>query len=112
MDAPTLRRTGVDKLSEAEIEALNQWVSDLALDIYKRASPGRSRDALAGVVISAANDETFIIETSSGRDVFKARTYCFGISDGDEVVFAKSPGVCTSNTFVTKSGEACEVWCE
>jgi hypothetical protein len=111
MDASTMRRVGLSKLTDEEIGALNLWITELALVLVKdKVRSGAS--TMSGTVVTAANDETFVIETTSGRAVFKARTYCFGINDGDEVVFAKSPGVCTSNTFVTKRGKSCDVWCE
>jgi hypothetical protein len=65
-----------------------------------------------GNIVSAANDETFMIETGGTRLVFKAKTYCFGVNDGDSVVFAESPSVCVSNTFIDRTtGTTCEVWC-
>lgn len=111
MDAATLRRTGLSKLSEEELFELNGWLKDFAMALVK--DRGRSpSSAMSGSVVSAVNDETFVIETIGGRAIFKARTYCFGVNDGDQVVFTKSPNVCVSNTFVTKSGNKCDVWCE
>jgi len=66
-----------------------------------------------GIVSSSVKDETFIVELSGGKAVFKARTYCFNVNEGDQVVFTKNPSVCTSNTFVNKrTGKTCDVWCE
>lgn len=66
-----------------------------------------------GVVVATAKDETFVIELAGGKAVFKARTYCFNVNEGDEVVFTKNPSVCTSNTFVDKqTRKTCDVWCE
>ena len=66
-----------------------------------------------GVVISADNDEKFVIETSWGKQKFEAQTYCFGIDVGDSVVFQESTAVCVSNSFIVKgSDRKCEVWCE
>lgn len=65
-----------------------------------------------GTVVVAA-DDTFVIETRWGRQIFKARTYCFGVNKGDEVYFLKSTAVCILNTFVVRrSGRTCNVWCE
>ena len=71
------------------------------------ASEGPKRHRLS----VAANDETFVVEGS----VFKAKTYCFGFAEGDEIVFAAGGpgGICTSATIVhLQSGKTCEVWCE
>lgn len=66
-----------------------------------------------GLVVTAANDETFVIETQLGRKVFEAKTYCFGIAEGDHVVFVASPSICIANKFIHKrSGNVCEVWCK
>lgn len=57
------------------------------------------------------NDELFIIN----GEKFEAKTYCFGWSEGDEVVFAEgSPyGACSSATLVNlRNKNTCEVWCE
>jgi len=76
----------------------------------KRPVPTASDE---GHIVSAANDETFMIETNGDRHVFKTKTYCFGINDGDTVVFAENPSVCVTNTFIDRTnGTSCEVWCE
>ena len=57
------------------------------------------------------NDETFIIN----GNVFKAKTYCFNVNDGDRVIFIKGSayGSCASASFVNlRSKKVCEVWCE
>ena len=105
------KRTGLDKLSEAEVAALSEWLQDFSITLLKQTNRGRAAQQGKGSVVAAANDETFIIEIDGSRSVFKARTYCFGVNEGDTVTFAKSPSVCVSNTFVTSSGKACEVWC-
>jgi len=60
---------------------------------------------------AAVNDETFVID----GNVFKARTYCFGIYEGDRVIFIEGSGtgVCTSAKFIkVGSDRTCDVWCE
>jgi hypothetical protein len=62
-------------------------------------------------VEKAIKDETFIIN----GEIFKAKTYCFGILDGDEVMFTEgSPyGACASAEFVVlRTGRVCKCWCE
>jgi hypothetical protein len=62
-------------------------------------------------VQASIDDETFVIND----EVFKAQTYCFGISKGDEVVFVEGStnGSCTSATFVVlHNSRKCVVWCE
>lgn len=57
------------------------------------------------------NDETFIIN----GEVFKAKTYCFNVDEGDKVIFisGSASGACASATFINlKNGNKCEVWCE
>ncbi len=62
-------------------------------------------------VDAAANDETFIIN----NEKFSAKTYCFNINEGDEVIFIEgSPfGACVSAEFLNlKTKEKCAVWCD
>lgn len=57
------------------------------------------------------DDEIFIIN----GEVFKAKTYCFGMDEGDDVIFIKGSafGACASATiYNTSSEKTCEVWCE
>jgi len=71
-----------------------------------------ANDTEKGRVIKAVNDEKFVIETRWGTQIFEASTFCFGIRDGEEVIFTESTAVCVSNTFIgLKSGKKCEVWC-
>lgn len=62
-------------------------------------------------VQSSVDDETFVIN----GEVFKAKTYCFGIAKGDEVVFVEgnANGACASAAFiVVGNSRKCAVWCE
>ncbi|MDD5081440.1 MAG: hypothetical protein PHC58_05575 [Candidatus Omnitrophica bacterium] len=57
------------------------------------------------------NDELFIIN----GEKFEAKTYCFGMEDGDPVVFLDgSPyGACASATILNlRTKNECECWCE
>lgn len=57
------------------------------------------------------NDETFIIN----GEVFKAKTYCFGMNEGDSVIFleGRPSGVCTSaKIYNLRTEKTCNVWCE
>lgn len=59
----------------------------------------------------SVNDETFIIN----GEVFKAKTYCFGMNEGDAVIFIEgSPnGVCVSaKIYNLRTEKTCNVWCE
>lgn len=57
------------------------------------------------------NDELFIIN----GEKFEATTYCFGMEEGDPVVFLEgSPyGVCVSAKLLNmRTRQMCDVWCE
>ncbi len=65
-----------------------------------------------GVVIASINDEKFLILTTWGKQLFEAKTYCFNIEEGHNVIFLESTGVCVSNTFIDLNSDVtCEVWC-
>lgn len=74
-----------------------------------RGPPGRARQ---GYLIELANnDELFIIN----GEKYKAKTYCLGWDEGEEVIFLKGSalGVCASATLLNVDRkEVCEVWCE
>lgn len=57
------------------------------------------------------NDELFIIN----GEKFRAQTYCFGMYEGDEVIFIEGSelGHCVSAELLNiSSGDECSVWCE
>lgn len=57
------------------------------------------------------NDDTFIIN----GEVYKSKTYCFNMRDGDRVLFLEgSPfGACASaKLYNLRTKETCDVWCE
>ena len=113
--------TGMGKLTPAEARALAQWLSRFAVNAYnaghvdglQQSLPtrgGATRGAPSHVIDAAVNDETFVI----GGDVYKAKLYCFDMSEGDRVIFADgTPGLCLSAKLVnTRTSQICEVWCE
>jgi hypothetical protein len=72
---------------------------------------GPAASAPGYVIEAAVNDETFVIN----REVFEAKTYCFGFETGDRVKFVSgSPfGACATATLLNlRSGKTCDVWCE
>jgi hypothetical protein len=63
------------------------------------------------IVELSNNDELFIIN----GEKFEARTYCFNIYEGDEVVFLEGSalGVCVSAEILNlRTNEKCSLWCE
>ncbi|MFZ5616212.1 MAG: hypothetical protein ACOZAA_02665 [Pseudomonadota bacterium] len=57
------------------------------------------------------DDELFVIN----GEKFEARTYCFNVEEGDEVMFidGDANGVCVSAAFISlRTGKTCEVWCD
>jgi hypothetical protein len=76
------------------------------------SAPAQRSGARGYIVDAAADDETFIINGNT----YKAKTYCFDVDKGDEVLFTDSSaalGVCVSAEFINlRTREGCEVWCE
>lgn len=73
--------------------------------------PNFVRAAPTYTIQAAENDEIFIIN----NEKFKAKTYCFGLNVGDQVIFMEgSPyGACVSASFFdVQRNKTCEVWCE
>lgn len=59
----------------------------------------------------AHNDEVFIIN----GERYKAKTYCFGFEEGDEVIFldGNAYGTCVAATiFNLRTKKNCELWCD
>jgi hypothetical protein len=81
------------------------------------AEVGTSRSARYGgggglfMIEASVNDESFVINGS----LFKAKTYCFGLDEGDSVLFLEgsASGACASAKILNlRRKETCEVWCE
>jgi hypothetical protein len=67
----------------------------------------------SGVVTASVGDDTFLISTTWGEQLFSAQTYCFNVQAGDSVLFVSSTGACASNSFVDlRTQDFCGVWCE
>jgi len=108
---------GLTKLTQSELESLDAWLNAFAQRVIqvtqnqtttRPATPTRPNEY---VVEASANDETFVIN----GEVFKAKTYCFGVETGDRVIFVEgSPfGACASAEFlVLRTGTVCRCWCE
>ena len=63
------------------------------------------------VIEVSHNDELFIIN----GEKFEAQTYCFGMEEGDKVIFLEgSPyGACASAEILNlRTKKICKVWCE
>jgi hypothetical protein len=61
-------------------------------------------------VQASVNDESFLIN----GEKFKAKTFCFNMEQGDQVIFmVGSPlGVCaTATLYNIRTRRTCEVWC-
>ena len=89
--------------------------------------PGRVRSRRRPTAVKADNDryivdvadnsESFVFRSRGGSPrLFKAKTYCFGIFEGDEVLFYEGgpDKSCTTAAFIKTrggTGGKCEVWC-
>ena len=66
-----------------------------------------------GTVVASENNNTFVISTMRDNETFVAKTLCYDVQEGDNVLFSLSIRTCTSNRFVNlRNGQSCEVWCE
>lgn len=109
MSASEFKAAGLDKLSEAELQELDKWISKYSVTVYRMAT-GAGAAGKRVTIEKAINDRTFII---AGK-VFEAQTFCVGTLDGDSVQFTESgPGICFSAKFVNlRTGQMCDVWCK
>ena len=65
-----------------------------------------------GMVLSVVNDELFTIKICDEVKIFEEFSYCFGVHDGDRVIFNWDPLNCKINSFsVLKKGTQCGVLC-
>ena len=110
MKYPALSRRDEDmavRLRKELIESLNSSY----LNSLKDATPQVQKRSRSYPIEYSFNDELFIIN----GEKFKARTYCFGMYEGDEVIFIEGSelGVCVSAELLNKrSGDECSVWCD
>jgi hypothetical protein len=111
MTAAEFKAAGLDKLSQAEAQALDEWLAKHSANVYRLAQRGGGGSGGGYLIEASVNDETFIIN----RNVYKAHTYCFGFERGDRVIFAEGStfGACASAKLVNlRNGNVCDVWCE
>lgn len=116
MSDDEFRGAGLEKLTPAELSRLDAWLARFGLTVLAQSQLAQPGPMSTGgkreyVIQAAVNDETFIINDA----VFKAKTYCFGVQQGDKVIFtAGSPsGVCVSAEFIVlRTGRTCRCWCE
>lgn len=109
MTAAEFKASGLDKLSDTEMQELDKWLGKHTLNVYRLATGGGSGGNRA-TIEKAINDQTFII---AGK-IFEAKTFCIGTMDGDKVQFTEGgPGICFSAKFVNlRSGQVRDVWCK
>lgn len=99
-------------------QALTQspaWVNnkcDVVVQIEQGLRGGGSGSRRESYEIEVShNDELFIIN----GEKFEAKTYCFNMEEGDEVIFIEGStlGACASATVVNlRTKDKCELWCE
>ena len=110
MTAQEFKAAGLEKLTPAEFQVLEQWFNRYAVHIYQLAQ-GQRGSAPTGqgcLVENAVNDETFIINSN----VYKAKTYYMSLDRGDRVIFIEgSPNsTCVSAKLMNlRNGDICEV---
>ena len=110
-DLNCLQRQG--KIMSERTSALmksSEWRS-YKCDVAVQAAGANRKSSDAYEVEVSHNDEFFIIN----GEKFEAKTYCFDVEVGDEVVFADggAHGACVSATIVNlRSKKTCELWCE
>jgi hypothetical protein len=109
MTAAEFKASGLDKLSDSEMQELDKWLGKHTLNVYRLAT-GSGSGGNSATIEKAINDQTFII---AGK-VFEAKTFCIGTMDGDNIQFTEGrPGICFSAKFVNlRSGQVCDVWCK
>jgi len=112
MTAEQFRSAGLHKLTDEELGNLNAWFGELAVRLFTERTLGASRSGKREYPVEVSHDdELFIIN----GERFEARTYCFGVNEGDRVIFLEgSPyGACVSAEFLNlRTDKVCKVWCE
>ena len=86
---------------------------DNKCNVVIRVESGRSSGSRQDsyTVEASYNDELFIIN----GEKFEAKTYCFNMNEGDEVIFIEGSalGACASAIVVNlRTKRKCELWCE
>ena len=96
---------------KAVIEAVRQHIEREEKSYLERVRQKQWEAKQPYVVELSNNDELFIIN----GEKFEARTYCFNIYEGDEVVFLEGSalGVCVSAEILNlRTNDKCSLWCE
>ena len=79
---------------------------------YHAAAEAQACLSYSGKVINVINDELFAISVCSSEKVFKEFSYCFGVQEGDKVVFHSNPENCEMSGFtVLRNDVQCGVLC-
>jgi hypothetical protein len=116
MTSSEFKSAGLDKLTSAELAALDNWLTKFAtvaassISAERKTQMPATSQASSYVVQASAKDKLFII---SGEG-YEAKTSCVDVSVGDRVKFVEgSPlGACDSATFLDlRTNRLCEVWC-
>lgn len=113
MTVSEFNAAGLNKLTPAELNALDRWFVRTVVNFTPHPTVRDSGSAVPGTypVEAAVNDETFIIK----GEVFKAQTHCFNVNRGDRVKFVDGgeAGGCVAAKFLNiRTGDVCAVWCE
>jgi hypothetical protein len=99
----------------AQLTQSQPWISnkcDVVVQIEsgnRGRGSGSNRDSYEIEV--SHNDELFIIN----GEKFEAKTYCFNMEEGDQVIFIEGSalGACATATVVNlRTKNKCELWCE
>ena len=96
---------------KAVIEAVRQHIEREEKSYLERVRQKQWEAKQRYIVELSNNDELFIIN----GEKFEARTYCFNIYEGDEVVFLEGSalGVCVSAEILNlRTNDKCSLWCE
>ena len=65
-----------------------------------------------GQIVTATTGGEYSIATQSGTGMYRAMLSCFLVSQGNQVVFGSSPGLCLTNYFFdTTTSGFCDVYC-
>ena len=82
---------------------------DSSATLYAQSSPCNER---VGKVLGVAGNESFEIEVCEKVSVYKEFSYCYGVKEGDAVLFDGMPDDCELVGFtVIRNGVQCGVLC-
>ena len=79
---------------------------------YHAAAEAQACLSNTGEVLHVVNDELFTISVCSSEKVFKEFSFCFGVQEGDTVMFHSNPENCEMTGFtVLRNDVQCGVHC-